>query len=134
MARFATFAAGIAIVCVVAHGARGGAASEGTPIADPGIARAWAALRAVDCARCHGKHYDGLAAPSIVRYARTQSRQMFLRAVLDGNPPHGMPAYRDNQSIAARIEDIYRYFLGRSNGTIDADWRPESPQSQQGLR
>src|SRR6185295_9080497 len=37
-----------------------------------------------------------LSAPSIVAFARTQSREMFLRMVLDGDPPRGMPGYRDN--------------------------------------
>ena len=67
--------------------------------------------------RCHGKDYGGLAAPSIVEYARTQSREMFDRMFLDGEPSRGMPAYRDNPSIAERIGDICRYFLGRADGT-----------------
>jgi mono/diheme cytochrome c family protein len=98
------------------------------PLTNAGIARAWQVLRAVDCARCHGKSYEGLAAPSIVDYARTQSREMFLRAVLDGDPPRGMPGYRGNQSIAGNIDDIYRYFLGRANGTIAPESRPRSLQ------
>ncbi|MEM5389165.1 cytochrome c [Paraburkholderia phymatum] len=88
------------------------------------VVSTWRTLRAVDCARCHGKDYEGLAAPSIVEYARTRSREMFVRMVLDGEPSRGMPAYRDNPSIAAHIDDIYRYFLGRADGTIPADPRP----------
>ena len=93
------------------------------PAADAGIAKAWQVLRAVECARCHGKDYDGLAAPSIVRYAATQSRDMFDRIILDGDPPRGMPGYRTNPYVAERIDDIYRYFLARAKGDIAADYR-----------
>ncbi|MPW21897.1 hypothetical protein GCT13_34795 [Paraburkholderia sp. CNPSo 3157] len=96
----------------------------GSRLTDDAVVSTWRTLRAVDCARCHGKDYQGLAAPSIVEYARTQSREMFVRMVLDGEPSRGMPAYRDNPLIAAHIDDIYRYFLGRADGTIPADPRP----------
>ena len=86
-----------------------------TPEAD-----AWRAVRAADCARCHGKDHEGLAAPSIVGFARTQSRERFITAVLDGNPPMGMPAYRGDVPIESRIDAIYRYFVGRADGSIPA--------------
>ena len=53
---------------------------------DTRIANAWRVLRVVDCARCHGKDYAGLAAPSIVDYAALQSYEMFVRMILDGDP------------------------------------------------
>jgi mono/diheme cytochrome c family protein len=99
----------------------------GGPPTDDAIVSAWRILRNVDCARCHGKDYEGLATPSIVAYARTQSRDMFVRIVLDGDPSRGMPAYRDNALIAGHIDDIYRYFLGRADGTIRTDPRPPQP-------
>lgn len=58
---------------------------------DPGLTAAWHTLRIVECARCHGKHYTGLAAPSIVDYVRTRSREQFDHIVLVGDPPRGMP-------------------------------------------
>ena len=119
----------LAVVLAVTQTARADAAAEGAspPITDVGIASAWRTLRAVDCARCHGKHYEGLAAPSIVNYARTQSREMFVRMVLDGDPPRGMPGYRTNAWVAKSIDDIYLYFQARANGTIGPDSRPTSP-------
>ena len=89
-----------------------------SPSTDVPIVAAWEALRAVECARCHGKDYDGLAAPSIIEYARTQNREMFVRMVLDGDAPRGMPAYRHNPRVLGSIDDIYRYFLGRAQGKI----------------
>ncbi|WP_241023729.1 cytochrome c [Burkholderia sp. Ac-20365] len=114
------------VLIAIAMQARADPEAERTSsqLTDDTIVSTWRALRAVDCARCHGKDYEGLAAPSIVEYARTQSREMFVRRVLDGEPSRGMPAYRDNPSIAERIDDIYRYFLGRADGTIPADPRP----------
>ncbi|BBU31635.1 hypothetical protein BTHE68_53690 [Burkholderia sp. THE68] len=87
-------------------------------------ADAWRALRIADCARCHGKDYEGLAAPSIVGFARTQSRERFIAAILDGNPPMGMPAYRGNALIENHIDAIYRYFAGRADGSIAASATP----------
>jgi cytochrome c55X len=91
---------------------------------DPQVVAAWHTLRAMDCARCHGKSYDGSSGPSIVIYARTQSRDMFVRAVLDGNPGRGMPGYRGNPRVEPAIEGIYRYFKGRADGSIGAEDRP----------
>jgi mono/diheme cytochrome c family protein len=123
-------AALLAAVLAVTQTARADATTEGAspPLTEVGIASAWRTLRAVDCARCHGKHYEGLAAPSIVNYARTQSREMFVRMVLDGDPPRGMPGYRTNAWVANSIDDIYLYFHARANGTIDPDSRPKSPE------
>ena len=87
---------------------------------DEAFVRTWRTLRAVDCARCHGRDHDGLAAPSIVGYARLVSRDRFVATILDGNPSRGMPAYRDNPRIADHIDEIYLYFVGRAEGTIPA--------------
>lgn len=100
------------------------ATPAGKPLDDPALAAAWHTLRAMDCARCHGRAYHGSSGPSIVEYARTQSREMFLRAVLDGNPGRGMPGYRGNPRVEPGIDAIYRYFKGRADGVIGADDRP----------
>ena len=94
---------------------------------DASITKAWRVLRTVDCARCHGKDYTGLAAPSIVGYAATQSRDMFVRMVLDGDPIRGMPGYRSNALVADNIDDIYRYFVARAKGDIGPEYRPPAP-------
>lgn len=93
---------------------------------DPGLVTAWQTLRIVDCARCHGKHYTGLAAPSIVDYVRTQRREQFDHIVLVGDPPRGMPGYRSNRMIADTIDDLYRYFRSRAAGSLCAEARPPS--------
>ena len=95
-------------------------------IDDPQVASAWRALRILNCERCHGKHYEGLSAPSVVAYVRDQSREMFFRMLLDGNPPRGMPGYRNNALVSKNIDGIYRYFTLRANGTILASSRPKS--------
>ena len=91
---------------------------------DLGLATARQTLRIVDCARCHGKHYTGLAAPSIVDYVRTQGCEQFDHIVLVGDPPRGMPGYRSNLLIADTIDDLYRYFRSRAEGRLCADARP----------
>ena len=104
-----------------------GSASAARPLDDPDVALAWRTLRTMDCARCHGASYLGSSGPSIVEYARTQSREAFLRAVLDGEPTRGMPAYRDNPLVQPAIVGMYRYFKGRADGVIAPDDRPDRP-------
>ena len=99
----------------VAH-ARDEAAARAERPSDAGLLAAWQALRNADCARCHGKNYDGLAAPSIIEYARLVDRDLFIRKVLDGDPARGMPGYRNVAPIASRIDDIHRSFVGRVHG------------------
>ena len=91
---------------------------------DKRIANGWRVLRAVDCARCHGKDYTGLAAPSIVRYAASVNRETFIRTVLDADPPRGMPGYRANPYVTDNLDDIYRYFQARAAGYVSPDYRP----------
>lgn len=118
--RAGSLAAALAAGLLAFPAARAGDEAEAArpPPGDARIAAAWRTLRAVDCARCHGGDYEGLAAPSIVAYARTQSREMFMRMILDGDPARGMPGYRDNPRILETIEDTYLYFLGRARGAI----------------
>jgi len=97
---------------------------------DNDLADAWRLLRAVDCARCHGRNYTGSAAPSIVDYAATQSRDTFARMVLDGDPARGMPGYRDNPKVADNIDAIYRYFRARAEGRVGPDERPSPPEKK----
>jgi hypothetical protein len=113
---------------VLATNALGDVEQESTRAAidDPQVASAWRALRVVNCDRCHGKHYEGLSAPSIVAFARNQSREMFLRVLLEGDPPRGMPGYRNNPLVSENIDGIYRYFTLRANGAILASSRPKS--------
>jgi mono/diheme cytochrome c family protein len=98
-----------------------------TPLDDARFVNAWRTLRIVDCARCHGKDYEGSSGPSIVAFARTQSRERFVGAVLDGNPGRGMPGYRGNALVAAAIDDLHHYFSARADGRIGADDRPPAP-------
>lgn len=116
----------IAVMLLIVRSAQadGTVGDAAPPLPDPGLAGAWRTLRAADCARCHGKDYEGLAAPSIVDYARTQSRETFVRMVLDGDGARGMPAYRFVPSIVDHVDDIHRYFVGRADGTIQAESRP----------
>ncbi|MGB8337535.1 MAG: hypothetical protein WCD07_12290 [Burkholderiales bacterium] len=119
-------AALIASLLVVAQAVRADASAEASPpLTDVGIASAWRTLRVVNCARRHGKDYDGLVAPSIFNYAKETNREMFVRKVLDGDPPRGMPGYRDNQLIAENIDGIYRYFMGRADGSITSRSRSQ---------
>jgi len=101
-----------------------GRAGEPAAIDEARIANAWQVLRKVDCARCHGKDYTGLAGPSIVRYVATQPRAMFDRIVLDGDPARGMPGYRGNTYVVDNLDDIYEFLIARASGRIGPEYRP----------
>ena len=75
------------------------------------LARGHAALRAMDCARCHGRDYRGWAAPSLLAAVREGSRERFERSVLDGDPVRGMPGYRSQPLVVADIDAIHAYLL-----------------------
>ena len=82
------------------------------------FSRGWAALRAMDCARCHGRDLDGWAAPSLLASARDWPRERFTRLVLDGDIARGMPPYRSPPLVTAQIDAMYAYLLARALGEI----------------
>jgi mono/diheme cytochrome c family protein len=75
-------------------------------------------LRAMDCARCHGRDLDGWAAPSLIAGVRDGSRERFDRWVLDGNVTRGMPGYRSQPQVVVALDAIYAYLLARARGDI----------------
>jgi mono/diheme cytochrome c family protein len=79
-------------------------------------ARGWAALRAMDCARCHGREYSGWLAPSLLAAVRDGPRERFDRYVLDGDAMRGMPGYRSQPLILTELDAIYAYLRARSEG------------------
>jgi Cytochrome C oxidase, cbb3-type, subunit III len=100
------------------------AASAPAPAREASYASAFRTLRTLDCARCHGRDHEGPAAPSLVDYARTATREQFAAAVLEGNAGRGMPPYRTNELAVATVGDLYAYFKARADGTLARDWRP----------
>jgi mono/diheme cytochrome c family protein len=89
------------------------------------LERGWSALRAMDCARCHGRDYDGWAAPSLIGSVRDGSRERFERWALDGDIGRGMPGYRSQALVVAELDAIYAYLLARARGDIEPG-RPTS--------
>ena len=81
------------------------------------LGRGRTVLRAMDCARCHGRDYDGWAAPSLLAAVREGSRERFERSVLDGNPVRGMPGYGSQPLVVAGIDAIHAYLLAQAGGT-----------------
>jgi cytochrome c55X len=104
-----------------------GSAAAAAPSPDASFATAFRTLRTLDCARCHGRDHEGPAAPSLVAFARANSREQFAAAVLEGNAARGMPPYRTNELAVATVGDLYTYFKARADGTITASYRPAAP-------
>jgi mono/diheme cytochrome c family protein len=70
----------------------------------------------MDCARCHGRDYDGWAAPSLVAAVRDAPRERFDRFVLDGNIGAGMPGYRGQPLVVSELDAMYAYLKARAKG------------------
>lgn len=77
-------------------------------------ARGREALRAMDCARCHGKHYDGWSGPSLLAAVRDGSRERFDRYLLDGSE-RGMPGYRSQPLVVREIDAIWAYLKAQAD-------------------
>jgi mono/diheme cytochrome c family protein len=82
------------------------------------LARGWTTMRAMDCARCHGREYDGWSAPSLLAAVRDGPRERFDRFVLDGDIGRGMPGYRSQGAVTANLDAIYAYLLARARGEV----------------
>jgi cytochrome c55X len=95
----------------------------------PRLLRGWTALRTMDCARCHGRSYDGWAAPSLVASVRDGSRERFERIVRDGDPPRGMPAYGNAPVVIDNLDAIYQYLKARADNAIGADFPAPGPRA-----
>jgi len=85
---------------------------------DAQLARGWSTMRAMDCARCHGRDYQGSTAPSLLAAVREAPRERFDRYVLDGDITRGMPGYRSQPAVTANLDAIYAYLLARAKGEI----------------
>ena len=87
------------------------------------LLRGWSALRAMDCARCHGRDFDGSSGPDLVAAVRDGSRERFDRIVLEGEIQRGMPGYRSQALVVIEIDAIYAYLRARADG-LTATGRP----------
>jgi mono/diheme cytochrome c family protein len=94
-------------------------------------ARGWAALRAMDCARCHGRDHDGWAAPSLITAVRDGSRERFMHLVLEGDIARGMPPYRSQPLVVKELDSIYAYLVACAEGWVSTCLRaPSSVQDR----
>jgi mono/diheme cytochrome c family protein len=82
--------------------------------------RGWATLRHFDCARCHGRDWDGWSAPNLVAAVRDGSRERFERYVLVGDIGRGMPGYQSQAKLVAELDSIYAYLRARAEGRMAA--------------
>lgn len=89
-----------------------GAAAQAAARADAAeLQRGFAALRAMDCARCHGRDYDGWSAPSLLAGVREGSRERFDWYVLKGDITRGMPGYEGQPLVATHLNAMHAYLV-----------------------
>jgi mono/diheme cytochrome c family protein len=88
----------------------------------------------VQCARCHGQ--DALPNPvaanllvSMAPGGPTADKAAFTKAVMDGRPDRGMPAFAKTMT-PEQVEAVYAYLKGRAEKRIPAG-RPEEPPKQE---
>jgi mono/diheme cytochrome c family protein len=118
-------------VCVLLATASAGAAETPSqkPAADTNSAESgakvdaktyagWQAVRANDCARCHGAQYTGQVGPSLIESVKTRDKSAFINIILEGNLQRGMPGYKTVPGVADNVEGIYAYFKAMADGKI----------------
>ncbi|MGE5115878.1 MAG: c-type cytochrome [Betaproteobacteria bacterium] len=108
--RIASSLAAMAL-CAIAAGAT---ADDGDLSRQDTLARGRAALRAMDCARCHGRDYTGWTAPSLVAAVRDTPRERFEHFVLEGDITRGMPGYRSQPLVVAELDAMYAYLCAKA--------------------
>jgi mono/diheme cytochrome c family protein len=82
----------------------------------------------LNCARCHGEDVTGTTiAPHLIVSVKPDgpinSKELFISTVCSGRPAKGMPAWCSLGLEMDKIQDIYSYVKGRSDGKI-APGRP----------
>lgn len=77
----------------------------------------WKAWRSAACERCHGPSQEGLVGPSLIESLKSLSRDDVKTTVLNGRVEKGMPSH---PFLADRIDGLYAYLKGRSDGAIPA--------------
>lgn len=77
----------------------------------------WKAWRSAACERCHGPSQEGLVGPSLVESLKTLTKDQVKTTVLNGRIEKGMPSH---PFLADRIDNLYAYLKGRSDGAIPA--------------
>ncbi len=80
--------------------------------------RGWQALRAMDCARCHGRNYAGASGPDLVAAVRDGPRERFNRFVLEGDINRGMPGYKSQPFVVSEMDAMYAYLRLRADGRV----------------
>jgi mono/diheme cytochrome c family protein len=82
----------------------------------------------LNCARCHGEDVLGTTiAPHLIVSLKPNgpipTKELFVQTVCAGRPEKGMPAWCPLGMEMEKIQAIYAYVKGRSEGTI----RPGRP-------
>jgi len=77
----------------------------------------------LNCARCHGEDAMGTSiAPHLIMSLKPDgpinSKELFMSTVCAGRPAKGMPAWCSLGLTMDKIQDIYAYVKGRSDGKI----------------
>ena len=77
----------------------------------------------LNCARCHGEDVQGTTiAPHLIVSLKpdgpVNTKELFMQIVCAGRPEKGMPSWCALGMDMAKIESIYSYVKGRSEGKI----------------
>lgn len=85
------------------------------------VIKGWKVWRSAACERCHGPAQEGMVGPSLIAALGRLSKDEFVKTVLEGRLERGMPSH---PYLADRIDDLYAYLKGRSDGSV-AKVRPD---------
>jgi mono/diheme cytochrome c family protein len=125
--RAAMNAAALALMAMASSGV-GAAERDDDALRLLQITRGREVLRAMDCARCHGRDYRGWAAPSLVAAVRDAPRERFDRIVLEGDIARGMPPYKSQPMVVAALDAMYAYLIAQAG--VDRQPQATAPSSR----
>jgi mono/diheme cytochrome c family protein len=79
--------------------------------------------RAASCDRCHGNNQQGMVGPSLIESLKVLTYEEFKTVILVGRNAKGMPAHKhldkiDNSTGKKKVDLLYAYLKGRSDGKI----------------
>lgn len=78
--------------------------------------------RSAACERCHGPNQEGLVGPALVESLKKLTKEEVIVTITNGRPEKGMPPHA--ALGAEKIEALYAYLKGRSDGAFPTKVKP----------
>lgn len=104
----------------------GGAALAVGNAVDKATYDGWKTYKRQRCETCHGPTAEGGAAfPNLLNSLKAMDKAQFNEVVTNGR--NNMPGQKGNKAVMDKLDGLYSYLKGRSDGTVPAGDLTEQP-------